>query len=133
MTDNQTPLVDEPVDAPAAAQEPAEEPDTFPREYVQQLRQEAADARVKAKKADDWARELFHARVSATGLLADPSDLPFDEALLDDHAAMEAAIDELIGRKPHLASRTPRGDVGQGATGATGEVSLADLLKAGAA
>ncbi len=113
--------------------EPAEtaqdSPETFPREYVEQLRREAAEARQKAKKADTYAQQLFAARVASTGRLADPSDLPFDEALVDDLPAMEAAIDELLGRKPHLAARTPRGDVGQGASTTAGDVDLAGILR----
>ncbi|WP_298043095.1 hypothetical protein [uncultured Citricoccus sp.] len=115
---------------PQGAQDGAQEtPETFPREYVEKLRQAAAGARVKAKKADDYARELFHARVAALGKLADPSDLTFDDKLLDDHPALEAAVDELISRKPHLASRQPRGDVGQGDRGGASDIDLAGMLR----
>lgn len=113
-----------------ATPEPENAPETFPRDYVEKLRQEAAEARTRAKKADDLARELFHAKVAATGLLADPTDLPFDEKLLADHPALEAAIEDLVGRKPHLASRRPRGDVAQGASETAPQVSLIDLLRA---
>ena len=117
-------------EAPEAAQDDAE---TFPRAYVEKLRAEAADARVKAKKADDLARELFTAKVTATGRLADPSDLAYDEALVADADALNAAIDGLLAAKPHLASRTPRGDVGQGPTGGdNAHVDLAAMLRAGA-
>lgn len=117
-------------EAPEAAQDDAE---TFPRDYVEKLRKEAAEARVKAKKADDLARELFTAKVTATGRLADPSDLAYDEALVADADALNAAIDALLDAKPHLASRTPRGDVGQGPTGGdSGTVDLAAMLRAGA-
>lgn len=110
---------------------PTESTETFPREYVEKLRQEAAEARVKAKRADDLARALFASRVAATGRLADPSDLPFDENLLDDAAAMNTAIDELLADHPHYAARTPRGNVGQGAmTSSTATVDLAGLLRA---
>lgn len=114
-----------------AQEAPQEDAETFPRAYVEKLRQEAADARVRAKKADDLARELFTARVAATGRLADPNDLPFDDALLADLPALEAAIDELLADHPHYAARRPRGDVGQGATGSdAGTVDLAGLLRA---
>ena len=113
------------------AQEPQEDAETFPRSYVEKLRKEAADARVRAKRADDLARELFTARVAATGRLADPNDLPFDDALLADLPALEAAIDELVADHPHYAARRPRGDIGQGATGSDGgTVNLAGLLRA---
>ena len=105
------------------------EPETFPREYVEKLRAEAAANRVKAKRADDLTRELFHHRVTALGKLADPSDLEYDEALLEDGAALEAAVDELVARKPHLADRRPRGDVDQGARQTGETVDLAGMLR----
>ncbi|GAA4889549.1 hypothetical protein GCM10025789_02460 [Tessaracoccus lubricantis] len=133
MEDNKTPEAeaeDTTQEAPEAAQDDAE---TFPRDYVEKLRKEAAEARVKAKRADDLARELFTAKVTATGRLADPSDLPFSDELLADSDALSAAITTLLDKKPHLASRTPRGDVGQGPTGGnSGDVDLAALLRAGA-
>ena len=112
------------------AQEPDEGAETFPRSYVEQLRAEAAEHRVKAKRADDLARELFTFRVTALGKLADPTDLAFDEQLLDDGAALEAAVDELISRKPHLADRRPTGDVDQGARESGETVDLAQMLRA---
>ncbi len=120
------------VQQPDAPVDPETKQETFPRAYVEQLRQEAADARVKARRADDLARQLFSARVAATGLLVDPADLPYDEQLLDDPAAMEAAIEALITAKPHLASRIPRGDIGQGVSDPADTVDLAALLRAGA-
>ena len=104
--------------------------ETFPREYVEKLRKEAAEARLKAKKADDYARALFAARVAATGRLADPNDLPYDETLLDDLPALEAAIDALVAAHPHYAARTPRCDVGQGVVGGSESVDLAAMLRA---
>ena len=125
MTEAQTPN--------NADETPQNAPETFPREYVEKLRQEAADARVKAKKADELAQALFVARVAATGRLAEPTDLPFNADLLDDAQQLTAAIDALLDAKPHLANRTPRGNIGQGPTGAdTGTVDLAALLRAGA-
>jgi hypothetical protein len=107
-----------------------EEPETFPREYVQQLRDEAAKHRTRAQRADDLAARLHTALVTATGRLADPSDLPFEESHLDDADALTAAIDELLARKPHLASRRPAGDIGQGATTSPESVDLAGMLRA---
>ena len=107
-----------------------DEPDTFPRDYVEKLRKENAGYREKAKKSEVYARELFHARVAATGRLADPDDLPFDEALLDDRDALLGAVEDLLARKPHLGSRTPRGDVGAGATPSNdATVDLAGILR----
>lgn len=121
-------------EAPEAPPEGAEtEQDTFPRSYVERLRQEAAEARVKAKKADDLAREVFTLRVAATGRLADPNDLPYDDAAFEDPAKLDAAIDELLQAHPHYAARTPRGDIGQGASKSDiGSVDLAAILRAGA-
>ena len=119
-------------DAPA---EPADEQtvdddaDAFPRAYVDKLRKEAADARVKAKDRDDIAARLHTSLVAASGRLADPSDLPFDEAHLSDPDALTAALDELLARKPHLASRRPVGDIGQGVSAVTSSVDLAGILR----
>jgi hypothetical protein len=94
---------------------------TFPAEYVQKLRKESAGYRDRAKAAeaglDATQRELFNARVAATGKLADAEDLPYDAELLADEDKLIAAIDELIKRKPHLAARKVSGSVGQGVTG----------------
>ena len=110
-----------------------EEPDTFPRSYVEKLRKEAGDARAKAKDRDDLAGRLHVALVAATGRLADPTDLPFDEDHLADPDSLTAALDDLLTRKPHLASRRPVGNIGQGVTtdGQTA-VSLAGILRANA-
>lgn len=106
------------------------EPETFPRAYVEQLRREAGDARVKAKDRDDIAQRLHTSLVAATGRLADPTDLAFEDEHLQDEAALSTAIDELLAAKPHLASRRPRGDVGQGRTSDPGAtVDLAALLR----
>ena len=107
----------------------AEDPETFPREYVEKLRKEAADARVRAKDRDDLAHRLHGALVTATGRLADADDLDFDEAHLTDTDALNAAIDELLTRKPHLVSRRITGDVGQGAHKDDTAVDLAGMLR----
>lgn len=109
------------------------EPETFPREYVQKLRDESAKYRQRAGRTDELAKRLHTSLVAATGRLADPSDLPYDEAHLDDEEALTAAVDALLASKPHLASRKPMGDVGQGASGDGNVVGLAGLLRAGAA
>lgn len=96
--------------------ETVEEPDTFPRDYVEKLRDESARYRQRAGKADDLARRVHRLQVEATGLLADPDDLEFNADHLDDPDALTAAIDDLLARKPHLASRRIVGDVGQGVT-----------------
>lgn len=65
----------------------------------------------------------------ATGKLADPTDLPFDEGHLDDPDALKAAVDELLTKKPHLASRRPTGEIGQGPTPSKANVDLAAILR----
>lgn len=109
------------------------DPETFPREYVEKLRKENGDNRVKAKKADDYAQRLHTALVAETGRLADPTDLPFDEAHIDDPAALTAAVEELLNSKPHLANRKPTGDIGQGLVSeAADTVNLAGILRSNA-
>jgi hypothetical protein len=76
------------------------------------------------------------AQAALTGRLADPTDLPFTEDLLDarlgDDTRAQAAVAELIERKPHLAARRLHGDVGQGARPVTPEMGLAAVLRRGA-
>ncbi|MFD6134575.1 hypothetical protein [Isoptericola sp. NPDC060257] len=124
----EAPEIEQPeVEAPEEA-----EPETFPRDYVEKLRQESGKYRQRAAKTDELAQRLHTALVAATGRLADPSDLTYDEAHLDDTEALEGAISELLSRKPHLASRRVTGDVGQGASSVSDDVSLARILRAGA-
>ncbi|UUO03634.1 hypothetical protein M4D79_12130 [Mycolicibacterium novocastrense] len=109
------------------AEDGTDEPETFPRQYVLGLRSEAARYRERAKTAE---RRLHTALVAATGRLADPEDMPFDAAHLDDADALNAAIDELLTRKPHLKSRRVSGDVGQGDRGASpATVNLLGMLR----
>lgn len=104
--------------------------ETFPRSVVEKLRQENGRYRQRAGQADAYAARLHTELVRATGRLADPADLEFDAAHLDDAEALTGAIDALLADKPHLASRTPRGDIGQGQRGpASGSFSLLDTLK----
>lgn len=102
----------------------------FPRKVVEDLRQENGKYRQRAQKADTYAQRLHTQMVAATGRLADPTDLEFNEEHLDDADALAAAVDELLERKPHLASRRPTGDVGQGRRGSASEpFSLLGMLK----
>ena len=99
------------------------------REVVEKLRQENGKYRRRAAKADTYAQRLHTELVRATGKLADPTDLPFNEDHLDDPDAMTAAINDLVTRKPHLASRKPMGEIGQGATPSAATVDLAAILR----
>lgn len=109
-----------------------ESADTFPRAYVEDLRAESAKYRTDAKEArealEPLQQRLFSVLVEKTGRLADPSDLAFNAALLDE--GLDAAIDALLATKPHLASRRVAGDVGQGAGEPVDSFSLAGLLSA---
>ncbi|WP_067974123.1 hypothetical protein [Mycolicibacter icosiumassiliensis] len=106
------------------------EDDTFPREVVEKLRQENGKYRQRAQRADDLAHRLHTELVRATGRLADPSDLEFDEDHLADPDKLAGAVDELLTAKPHLASRRPVGDIGQGQHGnGGGDFSLLGMLK----
>lgn len=104
------------------------EPETFPREYVEKLRDENARYRQRAGKADELSKRVHRLMVERTGRLADPDDLAFDEEHLDDEDALTAALDDLLAHKPHLAARRPRGDIGQG-IGDSGPTDLAAILR----
>ncbi|WP_374158772.1 hypothetical protein ACEWX3_04630 [Mycobacterium sp. G7A2] len=122
-------------DTDTEAETPAEETEadteeTFPRSYVERLRRESAGYRERATKGDTYAQRLHTELVRATGKLADPTDLPFDEAHLDNRDALTAAVNDLLDRKPHLASRRPTGDIGQGVVSGRGSnVDLAAILR----
>lgn len=122
------------VEKPVAAEGPAadEDAETFPRDYVVKLRDENAKYRQRAADRDDIATQLHTALVAATGRLADPADLPFDDAHLTDSDALTAAVDALLTSKPHLASRKPIGNIGQGVSAASDSFSLSALLKTNA-
>lgn len=109
-----------------------EDPETFPRAYVEKLRKEAAGHRDRAKRADDLAARLHTALVEGTGRLADARDLPYEESHLDDPVALSEAIDAVLADKPHLATRKPIGNIGQGVAPVSNDVSLAGILRAGA-
>ena len=119
---------DQSVDLDSSAEDA--EPDTFPRKVVEDLRQENGRYRQRAQRADDYGKRLHTELVRATGRLADPTDLTFDEEHLDDPDKLTAALDELLADKPHLASRRPTGDIGQGQRGPSSEpFSLLSALK----
>lgn len=107
------------------SEEPAE------RSEVGKLRRESANYRTRLReseqRADALARELVAARIRESGRLADPTDLDPDPALLED-GALDAAIDELIERKPHLKARS-FGNVGQHEHSTADGVSLGSLLR----
>ncbi|MBX0299394.1 hypothetical protein K2F54_05310 [Cryobacterium sp. 1639] len=129
-----TEVVDQ-LDAPAdeaQATDAPEDAETFPREYVVKLRDENAKYRQRAGQTDDLARRLHLELVRGTGRLADATDLPFDDAHLADAGALTAAVDALLTSKPHLASRRPSGNIGQGASVVADTLSLSGLLRGNA-
>lgn len=104
-----------------------DEGDTFPREYVEKLRRESAKYRERAQQSEKIAQRLQTALVSLDGRLADPEDLPFDWAYLEDENALSEAIAELIARKPGLRAQQITGDAGQGKRGSE-KKPAADLI-----
>ena len=107
------------------AGEKVDEHTTFSREYVEELRVEAAKYRTRAKHTEEVERRLHDALVRLDGRLHDASDLDFDPKRLEGDG-VEAAITALLEAKPHLAKRAPSGDVG---AGVRGEVDAApDLI-----
>jgi hypothetical protein len=108
--------------------DPDDDPETFPRDYVEQLRNENAKYRQRAQQADDYAQRLHVELVRGTGRLADPTDMPFDAEHLEGDN-LSVALDELLASKPYLASRKPVGDIGQGSTPSGGTVDLAAILR----
>lgn len=131
-TDQDTP--DRETEEPAeddVSRETSESEEPAERSEVGKLRRESANYRTRLReseqRADELARELVAARIRESGRLADPTDLDPDPALLED-GALDAAIDDLIERKPHLKARS-FGDVGQHDRAASDGVSLGSLLR----
>ncbi|MCB0931654.1 MAG: hypothetical protein KDB71_07110 [Mycobacterium sp.] len=127
--DQTSPPVDSPGDDQGGSAPQQHEPDTFPRTYVEELRQENGRYRQRAAQADTYAQRLHTELVRATGRLADPTDLPFDAEHLEDGDKLSLALDDLLARKPHLSNRKPVGDIGQGAAPSAGTVDLAAILR----
>lgn len=118
----------EPDPGPEASETPPEG-DTFDRPYVEKIRAEAAASRVRVK---DLEAKLHRLLVEQDGQLADPADLEFDPAHLDDPEALASAIAALLEQRPHLkARRFEPGAAAQGAkSGTSGSVDLAGLMRA---
>ncbi|WP_288813046.1 hypothetical protein [uncultured Gordonia sp.] len=114
-------------DVPDTSETTEPDGDTFPRDYVESLRGESAGYRTQLRAVQE---RLHGELVRATGLLADPADLPFDAAHLEDPEALSAAIEALVSAKPHLKARRFVGDVGQGNRGsANAGVDLLGILR----
>jgi hypothetical protein len=134
--------VPEGISAPAEAEaehqgdNPEPDPDVFPREYVAELRAENAEHRTKAteaaNRAEELSRQLWLERVTGLGLLADPTDLPYNAEIVSDPAGIRAAAEELLAAKPHLRTRRITGRAGAGEGSPTEPVSLSAMLRANA-
>ena len=116
-------------------QEDQQDQDHYPREYVQRLRGESQryrhQARTAQQRSEELAQALWRANVTASGRLADPEDLAMPaDADPTDTDAINAEIDSLLERKPHLAARRASGDLGQHErTAASGGTDLAAMLR----
>lgn len=129
---------DTPADAsggqPDGSNDNSEDGDMFPRSYVEELRRENAEHRTKAKdaeaKADELAKRLHTALVTASNRLENPAELAYDAKHLDDDTELSAALDALLSDRPYLAKRVVTGDAGQGNRGvADTSVNLLELLR----
>lgn len=136
-TDETTETAEETTESeePAASSTTESEPrgDENRSDQLTEVRREAAGYRKRLRETETELQqvqsELFHARVAATGKLADPSDMPVDVELLA--GGLDDAIDELLQAKPHLKARA-FGDIRQGERGERAAVSLADILRTNA-
>lgn len=122
---DETPDADQPTDET--------EPDAE-SEALAKVRREAKNLRERLKvseaRTDALARRLHAELTRASGKLADPSDLAFSAAHVDNPDALAAAIDGLLEAKPHLRSRIPSAaNVGQGAKDQGHSVGLLTHLK----
>jgi hypothetical protein len=121
-------------------EEQQQEPKTYDEEYVKGLRDEAAQARLKAKQATTLETALREAVVSkvAGPILQDTTTLEWSDEFNDENGmpnpdAIRKAAEALAAAKPTL-SRVG-GPVMQGHRGEqsdAGAVDLAGLLRAGA-
>ncbi|WP_273491520.1 hypothetical protein [Gordonia otitidis] len=130
---HQSEVHDEPVSSETTDSEPesesrSDEPDTFDRAYVEDLRKESAGYRTQVRELQ---QQLHRVKVEQTGKLADPSDLEFDPAHLDDPDALLAAIEALLADRPHLKARRfdPAGAAQGPKQGGGGQVNLADIMR----
>jgi hypothetical protein len=122
-TPEETPEAAEQQEGPESpAEDDTETPDdegrTFSYDYVKQLREESKGYRTDLRTAEalvsDMRQALWDTKLTALGRLADPSDLPLpDNVDPADDEAVNSAVSDLLERKPHLAARRARGNIGQ--------------------
>src|SRR5690625_2035786 len=74
--------------------------DTFPRSYVQRLRERSNGYRLQLREreseVDKLQRQLFAERLQRLDLVVDHDAVPYDPALLDDDDALQEHIEGLL-------------------------------------
>src|SRR5690625_386213 len=109
--------------------------DTFPRSYVQRLRERSNGYRLQLREreseVDKLQRQLFAERLQRLDLVVDHDAVPYDPALLDDDDALQEHIEGLLAAKPYLRKRKVSGNIGQHSSNGVGgsSVSLMDKLR----
>src|SRR5690625_4447696 len=91
--------------------------DTFPRSYVQRLRERSNGYRLQLREreseVDKLQRQLFAERLQRLDLVVDHDAVPYDPALLDDDDALQEHVEGLLSAKPYLRKRKVSGNIGQ--------------------
>lgn len=109
--------------------------DTFPRSYVQRLRERSNGYRLQLREresdVDRLQRQLFAERLQRLDLVVDHDAVPYDPALLDDDDALQEHVEGLLAAKPYLRKRKVSGNIGQHSSNGVGgsSVSLMDKLR----
>lgn len=108
--------------------------DTFPRSYVQRLRERSNGYRLQLREresdVDRLQRQLFAERLQRLDLVIDHDAVPYDPALLDDDDALQEHVEGLLAAKPYLRKRKVSGNIGQhSSNGGGSSFSLMDTLR----
>lgn len=108
--------------------------DTFPRSYVQRLRERSNGYRLQLREresdVDTLQRQLFAERLQRLDLVIDHDAVPYNPALLDDDDALQEHVEELLAAKPYLRKRKVSGNIGQHSSNGGGSgFSLMDTLR----
>lgn len=108
--------------------------DTFPRSYVQRLRERSNGYRLQLREresdVDRLQRQLFAERLQRLDLVIDHDAVPYDPALLDDDDALQEHVEGLLAAKPYLRKRKVSGNIGQHSSNSGGSsFSLMDTLR----
>lgn len=113
------------------------EDDTFPRSYVQRLRERSNGYRLQLRERESdvaaLQRQLFAERLQRLDLVVDVDAVAFDPALLDEPNALQEHVEQLLDAKPYLRKRKVSGNIGQHSnTSDKGGFSLLDAMRANA-